>query len=452
VIQGVPGQTVEVRQPDRIGSYNIERLLGTGSFASVWLGHDPALDARVAIKVLADNWSLDAAVTEHFVDEARVLWKLDHERVVRVHAFGRLDDGRPYSVMSWADGGSLKDALAAGPLPSDVARTVLIEVARAVGALHDHGYIHRDLTPGNVLFKNKPDGTRAVLVGDLGLAKALATASGLTMQAGTPGYMAPEQSLPMGIVSVQTDVYALGVLGSELLGARANANDLAVFAIATADNPKDRYASAGLFVDAFDTAGRSLAPALAPRSRHARRTLGRGPVLATLVLVATVAVVAVTALRSSRSNRFNDDQGRLSVVLPDGWNASGGGWVGRVDANNVPWPAIAMSSNLDKWSTDPAVPGAFVAIAKDATATVESTRNAVAHNECSRRESSAVALANGQWLMTVWSQCPGGVSFTEAAATIDDTVVYAQVKTVAAQRDGEISELLSSVVVSSPQR
>ncbi|GFJ93851.1 protein kinase [Phytohabitans rumicis] len=90
--------------PARIGTYRIERLLGAGSFATVWLGFDPSLGARVAIKVLADNWSHDLRVRERFLDEGRLLWRLDHQRVVRVYALDELPDGRPYLVMLWADG------------------------------------------------------------------------------------------------------------------------------------------------------------------------------------------------------------------------------------------------------------------------------------------------------------------------------------------------------------
>ena len=103
-----------VTAPQRIGSYTIERLLGVGSFATVWLGYDPALDTRVAIKVLAENWSHDLRVRERFLDEARLLRRLEHERLIRVHAVGELPDGRPYAVLAWADGGSLRDRLAAG--------------------------------------------------------------------------------------------------------------------------------------------------------------------------------------------------------------------------------------------------------------------------------------------------------------------------------------------------
>ena len=114
--------------PQRIGPYAIERLLGVGSFATVWLGYDPVLDAHVAIKVLAENWSHDLRVRERFLDEARLLRRLEHERLVRVHAVGELPDGRPYAVLAWADGGSLRDRLAAGEIPAPAALRLLGEI------------------------------------------------------------------------------------------------------------------------------------------------------------------------------------------------------------------------------------------------------------------------------------------------------------------------------------
>ncbi|WP_236146070.1 serine/threonine-protein kinase [Verrucosispora sp. SN26_14.1] len=211
------GQGGAVGMPAGFGVYRVERLLGVGSFATVWLAYDPGLDARVAIKVLAENWHHDVRVRERFLDEARLLRRMEDDRLVRVRAVGELPDGRPYTVLDWADGGSLRDRLADGPLPVPTALTVLGEIAAGVAVLHRHRVVHRDLTPGNILFRSTPAGER-VLIADLGLAKALAVASGLTVRAGTPGYMAPEQDDPLAVVDVRADVYALGRLGLRLLG------------------------------------------------------------------------------------------------------------------------------------------------------------------------------------------------------------------------------------------
>ncbi|WP_234583560.1 serine/threonine-protein kinase [Micromonospora sp. MH99] len=307
--------------PQRIGPYAVERLLGVGSFATVWLGYDAVLDARVAIKVLAENWSHDLRVRERFLDEARLLRRLEHERLIRVHTVGELPDGRPYAVLAWADRGSLRDRLTTGEIPAPTALRLLGEVCAGVAVLHRHGVVHRDLTPGNVLFRSTgPDAPEAVLIADLGLAKALATASGLTARAGTPGYMAPEQDDPGAVVDTRADVYGLGRLGVRLLAAdpsgthparpnpphapRIRLRDglppgiAAVLARATAYDPADRYPDAAALhaalARASDPVREPADPVAAsarrrPAPRRARRSLLTGVAVVTALAVGQVA-------------------------------------------------------------------------------------------------------------------------------------------------------------------
>ena len=98
---------------ERIGPYRVERVLGTGAFATVWLARDEGLDAHVAIKVLAENWALDEEVRRRFTEEARILWRAASDHIVRVHTIGELEDGRPYFAMDYADRGSLAERMAA---------------------------------------------------------------------------------------------------------------------------------------------------------------------------------------------------------------------------------------------------------------------------------------------------------------------------------------------------
>ena len=93
--------------PARIGRYRIERRLGAGAFATVWLAADDALESHVAIKVLAENWAHHPDVRARFEQEAQILRRADSERLVRIHDFGELADGRPYQVMTYAAGGTL---------------------------------------------------------------------------------------------------------------------------------------------------------------------------------------------------------------------------------------------------------------------------------------------------------------------------------------------------------
>jgi eukaryotic-like serine/threonine-protein kinase len=405
-------------KPTEIGPYLVERLLGTGSFATVWLAYDPSLDARVAVKVLAENWNHDLRVRERFLDEARLLRRLDHERVVRVHAFGELPDGRPYIVMAWADGGSLRGRLAAGPMRAAARLWVLREAAAAVAVLHTQGVVHRDLAPGNVLFRSVPGGADRVLIADLGLAKALAAASGLTARAGTPGYMAPEQDDPFAVVDTRTDVYGLGRLGIELLTVPSNraaggrpsrarpsdgrplllrpgvpAKVVEVLGTACAFRPADRYRDATAFGAALDRATEARGP-WAARGH-------RGALAAGLVLSAA----AATALAA-------DSVGpeRITVTLPAGWRTQGREWDVRTDGGNEREPALLGSPAPDRWYSDPTVPGIFIGLSRSIAA-----RTTPAGFLAERSRQTCVAAppritrrAGIDWVVIRYTSCPGG--------------------------------------------
>jgi Protein kinase domain len=207
--------------PQAVGRYRIDRVIGSGAFATVWLAHDEVLDASVAVKVLAGGLIDDLDVRGRFLEEARILRRADSERLVRVHDIGELDDGRPYFVMSYADRGTLADRMRGRELPIDEALRLAVEVAHGVEVINRLGIIHRDLKPSNVLFQSTTDGGERLLIADLGLAKALAHASGaFTLPVGTPGYMSPEQARLGGGLDVRADVYGLGALTYHLITGR----------------------------------------------------------------------------------------------------------------------------------------------------------------------------------------------------------------------------------------
>ncbi len=207
----------------RLGRYRLLERLGTGAFATVWLARDDDLEVSVALKVLADNWSGDADVRERFLAEARLLRRIDDPRVVRVHDIGVVPDGdQPYFVMDLADGGTLADVVEEVRERPDPQRALALaaEVARAVQVLHDHGVVHRDVKPSNLLLARGSGGTVRVVVADLGMAKSLAEASGLTLTAGTPAWMAPEQVRGSGGFDARADVYAVAAVTHALLVGR----------------------------------------------------------------------------------------------------------------------------------------------------------------------------------------------------------------------------------------
>ncbi|MEU6550482.1 serine/threonine-protein kinase [Streptomyces sp. NPDC046915] len=200
----------------KLGRYLLEERLGAGSFATVWKAYDPELDTDVAVKVLADNWASNADVRQRFLAEARLLRRISSPRVVRVHDVG-VEDDRPYFVMDYVRGGTLAEKV--GHCRPAEALHLAAEAGYAVQVLHETGVVHRDVKPSNLLLDAGRTPT-AVLVADLGSAKRLADASGLTVTTGTPAYMAPEQALQTGGFDGRADVYALAVVTFELLTGR----------------------------------------------------------------------------------------------------------------------------------------------------------------------------------------------------------------------------------------
>ncbi|MEU0552181.1 serine/threonine-protein kinase [Micromonospora sp. NPDC005979] len=469
--------------PQLIGPYAIERLLGVGSFATVWLGYDAVLDARVAIKVLAENWSHDLRVRERFLDEARLLRRLEHERLIRVHTVGELPDGRPYAVLAWADRGSLRDRLAAGEIPATAALRLLGEVCAGVAVLHRNGVVHRDLTPGNVLFRSAgPEGAEQVLIADLGLAKALAAASGLTARAGTPGYMAPEQDHPGAVVDTRADVYGLGRLGVRLLaadptGAHPHRPDpprpapqirlrdgvppgvAAMLARATAYHPDDRYPDAA-----------ALHAALARVSGPARRPAGpvatsarqgpppRRPRRSLLTGVAVVVAVAVSQVAaepggtgSGRSAGDTYTTGPLTVSLPPGWSATGATWAGQYGADGEPEPALVMSPRPRRWAADPRLPGAFVGLSA-ATAARTTPAGFLAertHGDCAPAPARTTRQAGVEWTVVLYACDQGRPWIVESAGLHPggSALVYVQIAPPVGSGPEFVDTLLAGVRV-----
>jgi serine/threonine protein kinase len=212
--------------PDRIGRYRIDATLGSGAFATVYKGSDELLGAQVAIKVLADNWGNDADVRRRFVEEARILWQLDSDRIVRVHTVDEWE-GRPYFVMEYADRGSLADRIRARPgqqFSVSDALSISRDIAESLAVAHALGIVHRDLKPSNVLYRSVSDHHRAsgtdlraerLLLADFGISRAMGGGQTVTIAAGTPHYMAPEQA--EGHADTRSDIYAAGAILYQLL-------------------------------------------------------------------------------------------------------------------------------------------------------------------------------------------------------------------------------------------
>ena len=199
------------------GRYEILRKLARGGMATVYLATDRRLTRTVAVKVMHDNLGSDQDFANRFDREARAAARLSHPNVVSVFDQGN-DNGRPYMVMEYVEGSTLRNLISReAPMEPQRALDLLIPVVSAVAAAHEAGIIHRDLKPENVLISSRGQ----IKVADFGLARAVtahtATANGMLI--GTVSYIAPEL-VTHGHADTRCDVYALGVLLFEMLTGR----------------------------------------------------------------------------------------------------------------------------------------------------------------------------------------------------------------------------------------
>jgi eukaryotic-like serine/threonine-protein kinase len=201
------------------GRYRIESELGRGGMGVVHLARDTWLDRPVALKMIEPSWAAGSGdAVESFVREARALASIRNEYVVQIYAFG-LHQGAQFFAMEYVRGSTLRQILAGhrehgDTIPVHRTLTILSRIAQGIDAVHAAGIIHRDVKPTNIVIEEHTG--RPVLL-DFGLA-AHSEELSAAQAAGTPQYMAPEQSaLSPEPITVRTDVYALGICAFEML-------------------------------------------------------------------------------------------------------------------------------------------------------------------------------------------------------------------------------------------
>ena len=205
-------------EPGFIGDrYRLDRHIARGGMADVWLGHDTFLDRQVAIKVLKRHIARDETAIERFRREALACAGLNHPNIVAVYdSFAH--DGFPVVVMQYVQGRSLRDLLdKKKKLTPGLSIMMGAAIASALDATHEHGYIHRDIKPGNILVR--PDGH--FLLADFGIAKAMNAPEGSDLtndniMMGTAKYLSPEivRGKPLDGLA---DLYSLGLVLYECL-------------------------------------------------------------------------------------------------------------------------------------------------------------------------------------------------------------------------------------------
>jgi serine/threonine-protein kinase len=200
-------------------AYTLDRELGGGGMSRVFTATETALGRSVVVKVLPPELAAGVS-TERFKREIAVAARLQHPHIVPLLSAGEMD-GVPYFTMPFVQGESLRVRLARrGELPVSESLRILREIASALAYAHEHGVVHRDIKPDNVLFSGD-----VAMVADFGVAKALSASSNgdhggvtsLGVALGTPAYMAPEQATADPTTDHRADVYAFGVLAYEML-------------------------------------------------------------------------------------------------------------------------------------------------------------------------------------------------------------------------------------------
>lgn len=218
-LQPVTTPSGELQPGDRVDHYKVIARLGAGGMGSVYQVEQAALGRTYALKVLhAHVLDRDANSIERFLREARAAARIRNPHIVDVFDFGYLADGRPYFVMEMLQGSSLADMLDAETPSPARAVSIAAQLCEALAAAHDHGVIHADVTPSNVLLEEEPE-LRVKLV-DFGLAElkehldTQAQASDYVL--GTPCYISPEQ-IRGNPADERSDQYSLGIVLFEML-------------------------------------------------------------------------------------------------------------------------------------------------------------------------------------------------------------------------------------------
>jgi eukaryotic-like serine/threonine-protein kinase len=243
----------------KIGRYRIIAPIGSGGFATVYRAVDERLSSEVALKVLAENHSLVPDSRERFISEAQHLRRVDSYWVASIFDLGETESGQPYMVLELADRGDLETRVnnlwdSRRSLTRDDLLNLSDTLAHSLAAIHAADLVHRDVTPGNLLVRHnglRPepysgrsllDRGERLLLSDLGYAKDLRVASGITSGGGTAGFAAPEQHGEMTRVDTRADVYgATAVLNWAATGSRYEQALAEVKRIGMADDPADRF-------------------------------------------------------------------------------------------------------------------------------------------------------------------------------------------------------------------
>jgi serine/threonine protein kinase len=197
----------------KIPGYKLHRKIGKGGMATVFLATQQSFERKVALKIIADSAFGSSELAERFQREAKIVARLSHPHIVPVYDVGRVENIH-FLAMDYLPGGDLNSFIRAGLQPRE-AEQILSQLAQALHFAHSKGYIHRDVKPDNIMFR---EDNSAVLT-DFGIARPIKTATDITNKGlviGTPAFMSPEQSQGKE-TDGRADLYSLGVIFYKML-------------------------------------------------------------------------------------------------------------------------------------------------------------------------------------------------------------------------------------------
>ncbi|MBA3860023.1 MAG: hypothetical protein C0507_24200 [Cyanobacteria bacterium PR.3.49] len=223
-----PGAKDTFDLPDLGGEYEVLERIGKGGMGSVYKVRDKELDRFLAVKVLHDELKDDQQSVSRFEREAKAALKLMHANLVPVFSYGTSRVGSPYLVMDFVDGESLETRLKNDSyLEVTAAIDIFIQICDALTHAHQHGIIHRDIKPGNIIITRSADGKDIAKLVDFGIAKVRSGSGRETQNLtqtgevfGSPHYMSPEQCLGFDLDS-RSDIYSLGCVMYECLSGKS---------------------------------------------------------------------------------------------------------------------------------------------------------------------------------------------------------------------------------------
>jgi len=206
------------------GRYIIQNEIKRGGMGVVYLALDQQLHSRpVVVKVLLDEAFQSEYVVQKFRQEVEALSRIDHPGIVGLIDAGELENGRPFIIMQYVEGVTLRSVISPEGMNLERVGELLKQIGRALAAAHDRGILHRDLKPDNIMLQNLGRGEEQIKIIDFGIAKVkdsvIAPSTSLNLSPGTVAYMAPEQ-LNGRRITPATDIFALGAVAYEMVTGR----------------------------------------------------------------------------------------------------------------------------------------------------------------------------------------------------------------------------------------